>query len=89
MDLTKSTRKSVFVIFKRESTVLIKNGHIKTMNGKDYENGYVLARDNGKIIDVGDMSRLNVRNGWDQSNRCDGMHDIARFYRCPLPPGII
>jgi imidazolonepropionase-like amidohydrolase len=41
--------------------VLIKNGHIKTMNGKDYENGYVLAGDNGKIIDVGDMSRLNVR----------------------------
>jgi imidazolonepropionase-like amidohydrolase len=31
------------------------------MNGKDYENGYVLAGDNGKIIDVGDMSRLNVR----------------------------
>lgn len=41
--------------------MLIKNGHIKTMNGKDYENGYVLAGDNGKIIDVGDMSRLNVR----------------------------
>lgn len=61
--------------------MLIKNGHIKTMNGKDYENGYVLAGDNGKIIDVGDMSRLNVR-------KADGTKVIDAT-GCMVLPGFI
>ncbi|MBQ1241937.1 MAG: amidohydrolase, partial [Oscillospiraceae bacterium] len=33
--------------------LLIKNGYIKTMAGAEYENGYVLIDDNGKIAEVG------------------------------------
>lgn len=32
----------------------IRNGHIKTMAGKDYENGAVLIGDDGRILAVGD-----------------------------------
>ena len=35
--------------------LLIKNGHIKTMNGSDIENGYVLIGDDGKIASMGDQ----------------------------------
>ena len=35
--------------------LLIKNGHIKTMNGADIENGYVLIGDDGKIASMGDQ----------------------------------
>lgn len=34
--------------------LLIKNGHILTMEDRDYENGYILI-DQGKILKVGDM----------------------------------
>ncbi len=34
--------------------LLIKNGHIKTMNDADIENGYVLIGDDGKILSVGE-----------------------------------
>ena len=33
--------------------LLIKNGYIKTMAGTEFENGYVLIDDNGKIAEVG------------------------------------
>ena len=34
--------------------ILIKNGHIKTMGGVEYQNGSVLIGDDGKIVSVGD-----------------------------------
>ena len=34
--------------------LLIKNGYIKTMAGKDIQNGYVLIGDDGRIISVGE-----------------------------------
>ncbi len=34
--------------------LLIKNGHIKTMAGAEYQNGYVLIGDDGKIVSVGE-----------------------------------
>jgi len=33
--------------------LLIKNGKIKTMAGKEFENGHVLIGDDGKIVSVG------------------------------------
>jgi len=33
--------------------LLIKNGYVKTMAGKDIENGCILISDDGKIVDVG------------------------------------
>jgi imidazolonepropionase-like amidohydrolase len=38
--------------------VLIKNGYIKTMSGKEYECGYIIA-EKGKITEVGDMAELD------------------------------
>ena len=40
--------------------LLIKNGHIKTMNGADIESGYVLIGDDGKIVSVGDHIEESV-----------------------------
>ena len=34
--------------------LFIKNGHIKTMAGQEYANGYVLIGDDGKIVAVGE-----------------------------------
>jgi imidazolonepropionase-like amidohydrolase len=34
--------------------LLIKNGHVKTMAGTEFENGSVLIDDNGKIVEVGE-----------------------------------
>lgn len=40
--------------------LLIKNGHIKTMNGADIESGYVLIGDDGKIVSLGDHIEESV-----------------------------
>ena len=36
--------------------LLIKNGHVKTMAGQDFQSGFVLIGDDGKILSVGERA---------------------------------
>ncbi len=49
--------------------LLIKNGKIKTMAGKDIENGCILIGDDGKILDVGVNLSANGATVIDAQNR--------------------
>ncbi|WP_206460577.1 amidohydrolase [Anaerovorax sp. IOR16] len=53
------------------------NGHILTMEGKDFENGYLLVK-NGKIEELGDMKDYNYK--------IDGAFDVQGNY---VMPGLV
>ena len=61
--------------------ILIKNGQVKTMAGPEYQNGYVLIGDDGKILSVGAAELV-----------CDGCriaptqeHELYVNTECPAP----
>lgn len=60
--------------------MLIKNGHIKTMSGKEYECGYIIT-EKDKIARVGDMAELN-------ENELNETH-IIDAAGCLVLPGFI